>query len=143
MARLESLPTWLLSRSSARAHRLLTEALSTVGARGYHYRLLAALEELGPASQATLGRRAELDRSDVVAALEELEASGSVERSPDPDDGRRRIVAITAGGKRRLRELDKVVAGVQDELLTPLSGDEREELVLLLGRVAERGSGGS
>jgi len=138
LSRLDSLPTWLLSRSSARAHQLLAGALTAVDSRGYDYRLLAALEELGPASQATLGRRAEIDRSDVVAALEELESKDLVERAPDPDDGRRRIVTITAAGKRRLRKLDKVVASVQDDLLAPLSGAEREELVRLLGRLEER-----
>jgi MarR family transcriptional regulator, lower aerobic nicotinate degradation pathway regulator len=136
--RLDSLPTWLLSRSSGRAHRLLADAFGAAGARGYHYRALAALEDLGAASQADLGRRAELDRSDVVATLAELEADGLVERAPDPDDGRRRIVSITPAGKRRLGELDKVVSSVQEELLGSLSTAERAELIRLLGRVAGR-----
>jgi MarR family transcriptional regulator, lower aerobic nicotinate degradation pathway regulator len=138
LARVDSLPTWLLSRSSARAHQLLTGALAAAGARGYHYRLLAALEDHGPASQATLGRHAEIDRSDVVAALGELEAGKYVARAPDPEDGRRRIVTITAAGKHRLRKLDGIVESVQAELLAPLSGAEREELVRLLGRLVER-----
>jgi DNA-binding MarR family transcriptional regulator len=136
--RLDALPTWLLSRSFGRAHRLLAGAFDAAAARGYHYRVLAALEDLGPASQATLGRRAELDRSDVVATVNELESDALVERSLDPDDGRRKIVTITAAGKRRLKKLDAVVASVQDELLAPLSKAERAELIRLLGRVAER-----
>lgn len=135
-SRLDSLPTWLLSRSSARAHQLLSAAFAEAGARGYHYRLLAVLEDSGPASQAALGRSAEIDGSDVVAALEELESQALVERSPDPADKRRRIVTITAAGKRRLRKLDDVVRSVQDELLAPLSNTERKELVQLLRRVA-------
>jgi MarR family transcriptional regulator, lower aerobic nicotinate degradation pathway regulator len=136
--RLDSLPTWLLSRSSGQAHRLLTDAFAAAGARGYHYRMLAALEDLGPASQATVGRRAEMDRSDVVAALNELEADGLVERAPDPDDRRLKIVTITAGGRRRLKKLDEVVGSVQDGLLAPLSAPERAELIRLLSRVAGR-----
>ncbi|HKZ15406.1 MAG TPA: MarR family transcriptional regulator [Solirubrobacterales bacterium] len=135
LARLDAVPTWLLSRSSARAHRLLSDAFAAAGTRGYHYRLLAALEELGPSSQAALGRSAELDRSDVVATLDELEADALVERSPDPDDGRRKIVTMTAAGKRRLLKLDDVVAGVQEELLAPLSTEERAELIRLLAAV--------
>jgi MarR family transcriptional regulator, lower aerobic nicotinate degradation pathway regulator len=140
--RLDSLPTWLLSRSSGRAHRLLADAFAAAGARGYHYRMLAALEDLGPASQATAGRRAEMDRSDVVAALNELEADGFIERAPDPDDRRLKIVSITAAGKRRLKQLDEVVNFVQEELLAPLSAAERAELVRLLSRVAERSGEG-
>jgi DNA-binding MarR family transcriptional regulator len=139
--RLDSLPTWLLSRSWGRAHRLLADAFAGAGARGYHYRMLAALEDLGPASQATAGRRAEMDRSDVVAALNELEADGLVERAPDPDDGRRKIVTITAAGRRRLKKLDEVVGSVQAELLAPLSAPERAELIRLLSRVAGRSGG--
>jgi MarR family transcriptional regulator, lower aerobic nicotinate degradation pathway regulator len=133
--RLDSLPTWLLSRSSGRAHRLLGDAFAAAGARGYHYRVLAALEDLGQASQADLGRRAELDRSDVVATINELEGSGLASRSADPEDGRRKVVSITATGRHRLRKLDEVVAKVQEELLAPLSAAERTELVRLLSSV--------
>jgi DNA-binding MarR family transcriptional regulator len=136
--RLDSLPTWLLSRSSGQAHRLLADAFAAAGARGYHYRMLATLEDLGPASQATVGRRAEMDRSDVVAALNELEADDFVERAPDPDDGRRKIVTITTAGRRRLKKLDEVVGSVQEQLLEPLSAAERAQLVSLLGRIARR-----
>jgi MarR family transcriptional regulator, lower aerobic nicotinate degradation pathway regulator len=140
--RLDSLPTWLLSRSAGQAHRLLADAFAAAGARGYHYRLLAALEDLGPASQATVGRRAEMDRSDVVAALNELEADDLVERAPDPDDRRQKIVSITAAGRRRLKRLDEVVGSVQDELLAPLSSAERAQLIGLLGRIAPRSGEG-
>lgn len=136
-SRLDAMPTWLLGRSAARAHRLLSSALGDVGARGYHYRVLAALEDLGPASQAELGSRAELDRSDVVATVNELEAAGLVRRAPDPGDGRRKIVSVTAAGRRRLRDLDRVIEGVQQELLAALSAAEREELVRLLRRLLE------
>jgi MarR family len=80
-------PSWLVSEVSRVAHRLLTGKLATAGSRGYHYRLLAALQEFGPASQAKLGRRTGMDRSDVVAAVNELVGRGLADRSPDPADG--------------------------------------------------------
>src|SRR5258707_11231846 len=55
-------PTWLLTQVSAHAHRLVAERLGEAGARGYHYRLLAALAGAGPAAQAPLGRRGGEDR---------------------------------------------------------------------------------
>jgi DNA-binding MarR family transcriptional regulator len=129
------MPSWLLSEASLKAHRLLTAALADAGARGYHYRLLAALQEYGPQSQVTLGRRTGIDESDVVAALNELAARGDVKRTPDPEDRRRNIVAITATGTAHSRRLDKVLVQVQDELLRPLSTAERELLVGFLRRV--------
>ncbi|HEX8861054.1 MAG TPA: MarR family transcriptional regulator [Actinomycetes bacterium] len=84
--------------------------------RRYHHRLLAALEEFGPASQAALGRRTGIDRSDVVAALNDLAGRGLVHRSPDPAD-RRNTIAITPAGAEQLCLPDGVLAGVQDKLL--------------------------
>src|SRR5216684_2459708 len=116
-SRLTEKPSWLISQTSMHAHRLLVDRLATAGSHGYHYRLLAALQEFGPASQASLGRRSGIDRSDVVAALNELGSRGLVERTPDPADHRRNIVTITPAGAACLDRLENLVAGVQDELL--------------------------
>jgi DNA-binding MarR family transcriptional regulator len=136
-SRLQRMPTWLLSQASVHAHRLLSQGLAAADSIGYHYRLLAALEEFGPTSQATLGRHTRLDRSDVVAAVNNLAGRGLVERSPDPSDRRRNIITITQAGTRQLRRLDGVLSDVQDKLLVPLSPAEREELTRLLGRILE------
>ena len=136
-SRLTSKTTWLISQTSMHANRLLTDALARVDARGYHYRLLAALEEFGPASQTTLGRRTEMDRSDVVAALNELAERGLVKRAADPNDNRRNVVTITSAGRAQLERLDEALSRVQDKLLEPLSRQERRVLMNLLARVLE------
>ena len=134
-ARLAAKPTWLISEAFRQAHRILTERLAAAGSRGYDYRLLAALEEFGPASQATLGRHAGMDRSDVAEVLNDLAGRGLARRSPDPADGRRNVITITPAGAAHLQELDQVLAGVQDELLAGLSATERGQLARLLTRV--------
>ncbi len=135
--RIAHLPTWLLAQANARAHRLLAEAFTRHGVRGYHYRLLAALEEFGPASQIALSRRTGIDRSDVVAALNDLESEGLVTRSADAQDRRRNTIAITATGTARLAGLDDVVADVQAALLAPLSPPDRTELLRLLSHLSD------
>jgi DNA-binding MarR family transcriptional regulator len=130
-------PSWLISEISRLAHPLLTDKLATAGSRGYHYRLLAALQEFGPASQASLGRRTAMDRSDVAAAVNELVGRGLAGRAPDPADRRRNVVSITPAGTAHLRRLEELLADVQDELLTPLSPAERQQLVRLLNRILE------
>jgi MarR family transcriptional regulator, lower aerobic nicotinate degradation pathway regulator len=141
-ARLRDKPSWLMTQTAMHAHRLVSEGLAAADARGYHYRLLAALEEFGPASQAALGRRTGIDRSYVVEAVNELADRGLVERARDPEDRRRNIITITPAGVRQLRRLDEVVAGIQDELLASLSADERDELARLLRKVLEHHAGG-
>src|SRR6187200_955239 len=68
--RLRLRPTWLLGQAAARASALLAAGFAQhgEGLRGYHYRLLAALDQSGPSSQADLGRDTGIDRSDVTAA---------------------------------------------------------------------------
>jgi DNA-binding MarR family transcriptional regulator len=130
-------PSWLISQVSAHAHRLLTERLAAAGARGYHFRLLAALEEFGPASQASLGRRTGLDRSDVAAVVSELTAQKLAGRATDQTDRRRNTITITAKGRAHLQRLDALLAGAQDELLAPLSPGERQALAGMLTRVLD------
>ncbi|WP_454196389.1 MarR family winged helix-turn-helix transcriptional regulator [Nocardia sp. Marseille-Q1738] len=95
------------------------------------------MREFGPSSQADLGRHTCIDRSDIVAALNDLAERGLVERSPDPGDRRRNVVSITALGADHLEELDRRLDRARDELLAALSGDERRRLVGLLARLID------
>jgi MarR family transcriptional regulator, lower aerobic nicotinate degradation pathway regulator len=138
-ARIQDRPTWLISRAYTRSTGLLNDGFEAraAGLRSYHYRLLAALDEWGPASQADLGRGANMDRSDVAGALNELGARGLIARTVNPDDRRRNIVSITRAGRKQLGILDHVVADTQEQLLAPLNQSERRQLVKLLRRLVD------
>lgn len=141
-ARLRGLATWLLGQTSAQGHRLIGERMHAAGvASRSFYSLLVALAESGPTSQADLGRRIGLDRSDVTAAVTDLEERGYLERAPDPADRRRNLVRITERGEKFLGELDKELDGAQEELLAPLSPDERKALMAMLARLVEHHTG--
>jgi MarR family transcriptional regulator, lower aerobic nicotinate degradation pathway regulator len=136
-ARIKDRPTWLISRAYARSSGLLNAGFEAHGGglRGYHYRLLAALEQWGPASQADLGRSTGIDRSDVTAALAELESRNLIERTVDPDNKRRNIVTLTPEGVEQLRDLDAVVDAIQDELFAPLTATQRRQFIQLMSRL--------
>jgi DNA-binding MarR family transcriptional regulator len=136
-ARLKDRPTWLISRAYARSSGLLNAGFEAHGSglRGYHYRLLAALDEWGPASQADLGRSTGIDRSDVTAALAELESRNLIGRTADPENKRRNIVTLTPEGAERLDDLDIVVGTIQDELLAPLTATQRRQFITLISRL--------
>ncbi|WBQ04966.1 MarR family winged helix-turn-helix transcriptional regulator [Kribbella sp. CA-293567] len=132
---LSGMPSWLLTQSALHAQRIVAERFAAGNARGYHYRLLATLSEYGPASQASLGRRTGIDRSDVVAAINELADLGYVVRSPDPADGRRNIITLTPAGEQQRERLETLVRAAQDELFAPLTPSERDQLTTLLTKV--------
>lgn len=108
-------------------------AFAAVGARPYHYRLLAALEHDGPMSQTELAWLTGIDPADIVAALDELTIR--VSRAKDPADRRRNVVALTLAGRRHLDELEVVVRDVQASVLAPLTDDEQAELRRLLKKL--------
>ena len=136
-ARVRAKTSWLLNQAALPANRLVAAELAAADGGRHHYVLLAALAEGGPASQADLGRRTTIDRSDIVAALNELAERGLVERSPDPADRRRNVITLTAAGRRQLHKLDRLLDRAQDDLLAPLSPAERQQLVHLLTRVVD------
>ncbi|MER5325219.1 MarR family winged helix-turn-helix transcriptional regulator [Streptosporangium roseum] len=135
--RLRTLPSRLTNQAALTANRIVDQALTQAGVRRYHYKLLATLEEYGPGSQAALGRRTGIDRSDMVAIVNELVERQLLERAPDPEDRRRNIVTITAAGREQLTHLDRLVAAAQDEFLAPLPAADRRTLVDLLTRLAD------
>ncbi|MGI5157629.1 MarR family winged helix-turn-helix transcriptional regulator [Microbispora sp. CA-102843] len=135
--RLRALPSRLTNQAALTANRIVDKALAQAGVRRYHYALLAALEEYGPASQAALGRRIGIDRSDMVATVNDLAERRLLERAPDPEDRRRNIVTITAAGRRQLTHLDRLLAAAQDEFLAPLPAADRRNLIDLLTRLIE------
>jgi MarR family transcriptional regulator, lower aerobic nicotinate degradation pathway regulator len=136
-SRLRRLPSWLTGQVARRAERLVAEALAEEGVRRQHFGVLSSLAEQAPASQAALGRRLWIDRSDLHALLGELEQDRLVARVRDEQDRRRNVVTLTPRGRAALKRLDKRVDAAQKTLLGPLSPSERRELVRLLERLLD------
>lgn len=135
--RLQRLPSWLAAQVARRAQRLVEDALAQEGARRQHFVVLTSLSEQGPASQAALGRRLWIDRSDLHAILNDLEADGLIARVRDESDRRRNVVELTRAGKAALARLDKRVDAAQNALLARLTAADRRELRRLLERVVQ------
>ncbi|MFC0433041.1 MarR family winged helix-turn-helix transcriptional regulator [Kutzneria buriramensis] len=134
--RLSGTVVWLLGRAAQRAHVLARDRLTAAGIGKWHYAVLATLTEHGQQSQADIGRRLGLDRSDVVAVLNDLQGDGYVTREPDPADRRRNIVTISDVGRTALAGFDLLVAEADGLLMDELSADDRACLKALLERIA-------
>jgi len=136
-ARITQLPSWLAGQLAATASRLVAEAVASDGLRRQHFVVLSALAERGAASQAALGRRLLIDRSDLHALLADLEQAGFVARVRDTHDQRRLLSDLTPAGAQALQRLDARVQAAQEALVAPLSAAERDELRRLLERLVE------
>jgi MarR family transcriptional regulator for hemolysin len=127
---------WLLYRAHWALASELTAALEPLGvsARGYHV-LQAALS--GTHTQTELADIVGLDKTTMVVTLDELEGRGWAERQLSPDDRRARIITVTAAGKRKVAEAERVKERVQAEVLGELTEREGRALVSGLERLVE------
>jgi GNAT superfamily N-acetyltransferase len=79
-----------------------------------------------------LRQRLGLDSGYLSRLLRELEAARLVALGPDPEDGRRRVVRLTARGRRTWDALDRDSDAVANRLLAGLSPRQRDELATAL-----------
>ena len=59
-----------------------------------------------------------------------------IERRRDPNDRRRHLISITATGGTELTRLRAIVKQIEDEFLTPLDAESREQLYELTVKLA-------
>ena len=91
--------------------------------------------EGGGVPQRQIGAVLGLDPSAVVALVDDLESLGLVQRQPDPDDRRTRLVSPTTAGLAMLEAVSPVVGRVQERSMGGLTATERETFLHLLRRV--------
>jgi DNA-binding MarR family transcriptional regulator len=88
-----------------------------------------------------LARRAGVTKQAIMVVVDELELRGLVRRTPDPDDGRAKVVRLTARGRTCAAECRRAVAAVEARMRRSVGGRRldglREALEQLLGRDEE------
>jgi DNA-binding MarR family transcriptional regulator len=102
----------------------------------YQYSVLALLSEEPRTSQATIADALNIDRSQLVSVLDDLEERGLVERRRDPSDRRRHTVSLTKEGKRQLGRLRSIVKRIEDSFLEGVGERERAALHDTLLKIA-------
>lgn len=128
---LATLSTWLLGQVAARSQQLVLEAAGGPTGRTF-YAVLTCLDESASASQIRISRSTGIDPGDLVSTLRAMEAAKLVRRGPDPEDPRRNLVSLTGRGRAELARLAARLSTAQDQLLEPLSAEDRATFVRCL-----------
>jgi len=76
-----------------------------------------------------------VDRTTMVAVVDELERNGFVERERDPDDRRAYALRANSQGRRVLRRADEAARRADAEFLAPIPTADRRQLKNLLRRL--------
>jgi MarR family transcriptional regulator, lower aerobic nicotinate degradation pathway regulator len=103
-----------------------------VGRQHRHLVALTVLRGRDGITQQALSSTLEMDGTNVVVLLNELESEDLIERRRSPDDRRRHLVALTEAGAKRLAEAECALAAVDNEVLAGLDCGQREVLYSLL-----------
>src|ERR1700685_4525057 len=121
----------------ARRMRLRTEAvLAPLGLRPRHLVALTVLRDRGGSTHQSLAATLEMDGTNIVGLLNELEARKLIERRRSPEDRRRHLVELTDAGAEQLAQAERAVSAVEDEILGALNESQRETLYSLLQQAA-------
>ncbi|MQA73347.1 MAG: MarR family transcriptional regulator [Solirubrobacterales bacterium] len=113
------------------ARRLRQEALGAEGGAELSPTLSAALATIvdrGPLTPSELAERERVRRPSATRVVASLERRALVTRTPDPDDGRGRLVAATAEGRALMRRLRTRKNAYLARRLARLEPDELETL---------------
>src|SRR3984957_5729860 len=121
----------------ARRMRLRSEAvLAPLGLRPRHLVALTVLRDRGGSTQQALAATLEMDGTNIVGLLNDLEAKNLIERRRSPEDRRRHMVDVTDAGAEQLAKVEVALIAVEDEVLGALGKTQRETLYNLLQQAA-------
>src|ERR1700686_5801019 len=125
----------LLVQINKALHRRTSEEL--LGMRLKSFLLLGYVRGRVAVSQQELETGLLMDANSVVLLLNEAEAAGFSVRKRDAADRRRHMVELTDAGRAAVGQAEKAREGIEDDVLSDLSADERKALRKLLKRALE------
>jgi DNA-binding MarR family transcriptional regulator len=115
--------------------RKFDEAFRPFDLTNGQFSLLMSLNRPEPPPMGPVAELLAMDRTTLTAALKPLERRGLVKVLPNPEDGRSRVLKLTAKGRQLLEEAMPVWESTHAELDAKLHGDAaslREALMSLL-----------
>ena len=128
---------FLLAQVGAHAAAQFGERLTELHLSRPHAGILRMIGVSPGLSQQELGRRLQILPSRLVTLLDELQERGLIERRPDAGDRRVYALHLTAAGQRMMEQVGRIAREHDAAICGALSQDEKEQLGLLLNRIAE------
>src|SRR6187397_1477922 len=114
------------------AHAAEAEVEAKLGAVGLSLAKLFCLKALADAGDplplGQLAERLSCVKSNITQLVDRLEADGLVARQADPHDRRGKLAALTADGRKVVKEGVRVLESAEKEVLNRLTHDEAHQL---------------
>ena len=74
----------------------------------------------------------EVAKSRAAVIIENLEKKGLVQRSPDPNDARVKLINLTPKGQRKVREIEDFMFDLHQQLLRQITPTQRTSVITAL-----------
>jgi DNA-binding MarR family transcriptional regulator len=129
---------FLLYRAAEESHALANQMLVDIALSARQAGILTMVTELEPMTQKALGDALRIDRTTMVALLDDLEDKGYVARQRHPRDRRAFLVHPTDAGRTAKVAAVRILDEQQRRFLAPLAPAERRQLAALLTRLHQR-----
>lgn len=107
-----------LQKTARAVSRMYAETMRPAGLTRAQFPILGVLDAIGPLPMGDIAARLYMERTTLTRHLKPLEEAGFVERPVSNSDARVREVAITAAGRRKLRQAQRLWNKAQQEMLT-------------------------
>ena len=127
----------LLSGLGREATARVRRAMRPLGLGAQQFLVLKQLEALGQASQAQLADALAIDPSNLAAVAADLSERRLIERTRDAHDRRRYVLRLSPAGQQLLRRTEGAMEDAEQDLLAALEPSQREQLYVLLRRLAD------
>jgi DNA-binding MarR family transcriptional regulator len=127
---------YLIKHAHQRLNELTSRALAPLGITGRECAVLLVIDDRIPLSQQDVAQQLGVDRTTMVALLDELETKGFVERRQDLEDRRRNVVAVTKHGRAVLQKAASATADAEREFFASLTPDAAAEFTRALRTLA-------
>ena len=130
-------PGFVLNKVAQRFAEEADASLEPFGIKSKHHGVMALLHMAGPLTQVEIGARLRVDRTTMVALIDDLERLGYARRNRHPQDRRAYAVDLTDAGRDALAQARAALHGVDDRLQAPLDAADRRRLLDLLTRLMD------
>jgi len=110
--------------------------LAAHGVSMWGYIVLSALADESMRTQAALARAIGADKTRIISVLDELQERALIEREPDPEDRRVRLLRLTPDGRHLYAAVHAGIRKAEELLLGDLTAADRRAFLRVLQRLA-------
>lgn len=115
--------------------RLVDAQLRELGFAMSQLPVLVTLKQRKALPQAELARIARVEQSSMAQLLNRMERDGLVQRDPDPNDRRSRLISLTEAASRRMHKARAIMDASSETALTGFNQSDLDQLHSLLSRI--------